>query len=33
AAGYYWENLKELAVIRITVIRMKSWENYIYLDH
>ncbi|HHX1901985.1 TPA: hypothetical protein ACU6U3_000794, partial [Klebsiella pneumoniae] len=25
--------LKELSLIRKILIRMKSWENYIYLDH
>ncbi|MGN9967583.1 hypothetical protein ACTMTR_28320, partial [Klebsiella pneumoniae] len=24
---------KELSLIRKILIRMKSWENYIYLDH
>ncbi|EOE6300459.1 TPA: hypothetical protein ACH1RI_005440, partial [Klebsiella pneumoniae] len=26
-------HLKELSLIRKILIRMKSWENYIYLDH
>ncbi|OVI81971.1 secretion protein HlyD, partial [Klebsiella pneumoniae] len=25
--------LKELSLIRKILIRMKNWENYIYLDH
>ncbi|WP_243396528.1 hypothetical protein, partial [Klebsiella pneumoniae] len=28
-----WHHLKELSLIRKILIRMKSWENYIYLDH
>ncbi|WP_259678693.1 hypothetical protein, partial [Klebsiella pneumoniae] len=24
---------KDLSLIRKILIRMKSWENYIYLDH
>ncbi|OVJ20151.1 hypothetical protein B8037_26810, partial [Klebsiella pneumoniae] len=27
------DHLKELSLIRKILIRMKSWENYIYLDH
>ncbi|WP_259677932.1 hypothetical protein, partial [Klebsiella pneumoniae] len=30
---FYWFHLKELSLIRKILIRMKSWENYIYLDH
>ncbi|WP_259677918.1 hypothetical protein, partial [Klebsiella pneumoniae] len=26
-------SLKSVSLIRKILIRMKSWENYIYLDH
>ncbi|RNO18946.1 secretion protein HlyD, partial [Klebsiella pneumoniae] len=26
-------NVNRLSLIRKILIRMKSWENYIYLDH
>ncbi|WP_259677676.1 hypothetical protein, partial [Klebsiella pneumoniae] len=29
----YSDHLNLVAVIRKILIRMKSWENYIYLDH
>ncbi len=32
-AAVYSDHLKELSLIRKILIRMKSWENYIYLDH
>ncbi len=32
-AAVYSDHLKELSLIRKILIRMKSWENYLYLDH
>ncbi|OXV03886.1 secretion protein HlyD, partial [Klebsiella pneumoniae] len=32
-AAVYSDHLKELSLIRKILMRMKSWENYIYLDH
>ena len=32
-AAVYSDHLKELLLIRKILIRMKSWENYLYLDH
>ena len=29
----YSGHLKEISIIRKILIRMKSWENYVYLDH
>ncbi|WP_259677476.1 hypothetical protein, partial [Klebsiella pneumoniae] len=31
--GFNWYHLNLLSLIRKILIRMKSWENYIYLDH
>lgn len=32
-AAVYSDHMKELLLIRKILIRMKSWENYLYLDH
>lgn len=32
-AAIYSGHLKEVAIIRKILLRMKSWENYVYLDH
>lgn len=32
-AAVYSGHLEHLSLIRKILIRMKSWENYLYLDH